>query len=120
VNEVNKVIDNNNVIVQESNDKLNDTVKIFESMLHSSEEVLKVTDLLKKELANIIVIKERLSEEMERVEDISQNSVQTTGEISASTEEQASGVENILKSMKNVQNGIEQLSAVLNTNSEEA
>lgn len=120
VNEVNKVIDNNNVIVQESNDKLNDTVKIFESMLHSSEDVLKVTDLLKKELANIIGIKERLSEAMERVEDISQNSVQTTGEISASTEEQASGVENILKSMKNVQNGIEQLSAVLNTNSEEA
>lgn len=118
VNEVNGVIDNNNVIVQESNDKLNDTVKIFESMLHSSEEVLNVTDLLKKELANIIDIKEQLSEAMERVEDISQSSVQTTGEISASTEEQASGVENILKSMKNVQNGMEQLSAVLNTNPE--
>ena len=79
-----------------------------------------VTDLLKKELVNIIDIKERLSEAMERVEDISQNSVQTTGEISASTEEQASGVENILKSMKNVQNGMEQLSAVLHTNPEEA
>ena len=79
-----------------------------------------MTDLLKKELVNIIDIKERLSEAMERVEDISQNSVQTTGEISASTEEQASGVENILKSRKNVQNGMEQLSAVLHTNPEEA
>ncbi len=119
VNEVNKVIDNNNVIVQESNDKLNDTVKIFESMLHSSEEVIHVTDLLKNELANIIDIKEQLSEAMERVEDISQSSVQTTGEISASTEEQASGVENILKSMKNVQNGMEQLSVVLNSSPDE-
>ena len=88
-------------------------------MLHSSEEVIHVTDLLKNELANIIDIKEQLSEAMERVEDISQSSVQTTGEISASTEEQASGVENILKSMKNVQNGMEQLSAVLNSSPDE-
>lgn len=35
VKDVNGVIDNNNVIVEESNDKLNDTVKIFENMLHS-------------------------------------------------------------------------------------
>lgn len=118
VDEVNQVIDKNNVIVQESNDKLNDTVKIFESMLHSSEEVINVTELLRKELENIVDIKERLSQAMDQVEHISQSSVQTTGEISASTEEQASGVENILKSMKNVQNGMEQLSDVLNSNTE--
>lgn len=115
VNEVNQVIDNNNVIVKESNEKLNDTVKIFESMLHSSEEVITVTGMLKDELANIIDIKERLSKAMEQVEDISQQSVLATGEISASTEEQATGVENILKSMENVQNGMEQLSSVLNS-----
>ena len=104
--------------MKESNEKLNDTVKIFESMLHSSEEVISVTELLQKELVNIIDIKERLSEAMDQVEHISQNSVQTTGEISASTEEQASGVENIMKSMENVQSGMEQLSSVLNSNTE--
>ncbi len=118
VDEVNQVIDKNNVIVKESNDKLNDTVKIFESMLHSSEEVINVTELLKNELENIVDIKERLSQAMDQVENISQSSVQTTGEISASTEEQASGVENILKSMESVQNGMEQLSDVLNSNTE--
>lgn len=118
VDDVNRVIDTNNIIVKESNEKLNDTVKIFESMLHSSEEVISVTELLQKELVNIIDIKERLSEAMDQVEQISQNSVQTTGEISASTEEQASGVENIMKSMENVQNGMEQLSSVLNSNTE--
>ena len=116
VDDVNRVIDTNNIIVKESNEKLNDTVKIFESMLHSSEEVISVTELLQKELVNIIDIKERLSEAMDQVEQISQNSVQTTGEISASTEEQASGVENIMKSMENVQSGMEQLSSVLNSN----
>ena len=118
VDEVNQVIDKNNVIVQESNDKLNDTVKIFESMLHTSEEVINVTGLLRRELENIIDIKERLSQAMDQVESISQSSVQTTGEISAATEEQASGVENILKSMESVQNGMEQLSNVLNSNTE--
>lgn len=115
VNEVNKVMDNNYSIVEESNEKLNDTVKIFESMLHSSEEVITVADMLKAELANIVRIKEQLSEAMEQVEEISRESVQSTTEISASTEEQASGVENILKSMENVQDGMEQLSGVLSS-----
>lgn len=117
VNDVNQVMDNNNVIVEESNEKLNDTVKIFESMLHSSEEVISVTNMLQKELANIVAIKESLSEAMERVEDISQHSVKSTAEISASTEEQSTGVENILKSMENVQGGMEKLSGVLNAKS---
>lgn len=113
VKDVNGVIDNNNVIVEESNDKLNDTVKIFENMLHSSEEVISVTDMLKQELASIVAIKENLLAAMEQVEDISQNSVMTTAEISAATEQQAAGVEDILKSMGNVQNGMERLAAVL-------
>lgn len=117
VKDVNGVIDNNNVIVEESNDKLNDTVKIFENMLHSSEEVISVTDMLKQELASIVAIKENLLAAMEQVEDISQNSVMTTAEISAATEQQAAGVEDILKSMGNVQNGMEQLAAVLSKKS---
>lgn len=100
VNDISKVIDNNNVIVKESNEKLDDTVKIFEIMLNSSEEVIAVTNTLKAELAKIIDIKDQLLLAMERVEDISQQSVQNTAEISASTEEQASGVESILRSMK--------------------
>lgn len=118
VNDISKVIDNNNVIVKESNEKLDDTVKIFEIMLNSSEEVIAVTNTLKAELAKIIDIKDQLLLAMERVEDISQQSVQNTAEISASTEEQASGVESILRSMENVQNGMGQLSDVLNANTE--
>lgn len=118
VTEINKVIDNNNVIVHESSEKLDDTVKIFETILHSSEEVISVTDLLKEELAHIIDIKERLLSAMEKVESISQKSVQNTVEINASSEEQATGVENILKSMESVQSGIGQLARVLNIDAE--
>ncbi len=114
VKEVNGVIDNNSAIVEDSNEKLNDTVKIFESMLQSSEEVISVTAMLKQELADIIAIKERLLDAMESVENISQSSVLTTAEISAATEQQAAGVEEILKSMGSVQSGMEQLSGVLN------
>lgn len=117
VNDVNQVIDNNNVIVEESNEKLNDTVKIFESMLNSSEEVISVTEILQKELTNIVDIKESLSEAMERVEEISQRSVKSTAEISASTGEQSTNVESILKSMENVQGEMEKLSGVLNVKS---
>ena len=69
--------------------------------------------MLKQELAGIVAIKENLLAAMEQVEDISQNSVMTTAEISAATEQQAAGVEDILKSMGNVQNGMERLAAVL-------
>jgi len=114
VAEINKVIDNNNVIAMESNEKLNDTVKIFENMLNSSEEVISVTNMLKEELSNIISIKDHLLQAMQSVENISQQSVQNTTDISASTEEQAAGIENILKLMDDVQDGISQLSTVLN------
>ncbi len=118
VAKVNGVIDQNSRIVEESNDKLNDTVQIFENILHYSEEIISVTDLLKGELTNIMTIKENLSEAMERVEGISQNSVMTMGEISSATEEQTAGVTDILKSMENVQSGMERLSGVLNSASE--
>ena len=67
----------------------------------------------------IVDIKGHLTEAMERVEEISQHSVESTAEISASTEKQATGVESILKSMENVQGGMEKLSGVLNANTEE-
>lgn len=114
VNEVNKVMNNNNGIVEESNQQLQDTIHIFESILHSSEDVIMVTKILEQELENIVEIKEQLSEAMQQVEDISKHSVQSTAEISASTQAQASGIENILKSMEHVQGGVGQLSEVLN------
>lgn len=114
VEETNKVINYNNVVVKESNEKLNDTVKIFENMLNSSEEVMAVTDALKEELVNIIGLKDRLLDAMQQVENISQHSVQNTAEISTFTETQATGVSDILKSMENVQHGVEQLAKVLN------
>lgn len=55
---------------------------------------------------------------MEKVEDVSQKSVENTSEISAATEEQATGVENILKSMKSVQEGMDRLSSVLSIDKE--
>ncbi len=114
VTEVNRVIDDNNVIVKESKERLDDTVDIFDTMLHSSEEVITVTDTLKSELVKIIEIKEHLLEAMERVEDISQRSVQSTTDISASTQEQAAGVETVLNFMESVQNDVGRLAEVLN------
>ena len=119
VEEIKKVMDNNNVIAKESNEKLDDTVEIFKTMLASSQEVINVTNLLKEELVHIVMIKDRLLQAMESVEDISEKAVQNTTEISASTEEQAAGVEDILKFMGNVQGGMNQLSAVLNQTTEE-
>ena len=73
-------------------------------MLHSSEEVIQITEVLKKELSNIVTIKEELLESMKKLEEMSEKSAETTTEISTSTEEQVAGVENILKSMGMVQN----------------
>lgn len=116
VKEITELMDSNNTIVNESNVKLDDTVQIFETILHSSEEVIKVIDLLKEELASVVHIKENLLQAMKEVEDISQNSVQNTTEISTSTQDQASGVQVILDSMEKVRDGMERLSEVINVN----
>ncbi|MDE6601305.1 MAG: chemotaxis protein [Lachnospiraceae bacterium] len=113
IDDTNKVIDRNTVIVRESNEKLDDTVKIFDTMLKSSEQVIEETDKLKGELGGIVEIKERLQDAMSQVEKISQVSVQGTTEISSSTEEQVTGVETILTSMAKVQSGIDSLAEIL-------
>lgn len=114
IGDTNKVIDRNTVIVRESNEKLDDTVKIFDTMLKSSEEVIEETGRLKDGLGGIVEIKERLQDAMQQVEKISQVSVQGTTEISSSTEEQVTGVETILSSMAKVQAGIDRLANILN------
>ncbi len=117
VKEITGLMDSNNTIVNESNVKLDDTVQIFDAILHSSEQVISVIDLLKEELANIVTIKDNLQYAMKQVEDISRTSVENTTEISASTQEQASGVQIILGSMENVQTGMERLSGIINAKS---
>ncbi len=113
IGETNKVIDRNTVIVNESNEKLDDTVKIFDAMLKSSEQVIAETDLLKDGLGSIVESKERLQAAMQQVEAVSKVSEQGATEISASTEEQVTGVETILASMGKVQAGIDRLAEVL-------
>lgn len=113
IGETNKVIDRNTVIVSESNEKLDGTVKIFDAMLKSSEQVIAETDRLKDGLSDIVESKERLQAAMQQVETVSKVSEQGATEISASTEEQVTGVETILGSMAKVQAGIDRLAEVL-------
>ncbi len=108
-----KVMERNNEVVNVSSGRLDDTVKIFKVMLQSSEEVIDITELLRSELEDIVDIKEQLLGVMKRVEDGSKNFVATTEGISASTEEQVAGLNNIVKSMKNMQQGMEKLSNIL-------
>lgn len=113
VEDTSQIMEVNNQILQESNDRLNGTVKIFEIMLQSSKDVIYVTEILKNELSSIMTIKEKLMESMESLENISEKSVETSTEISTSTEEQVAGVENILHAMEKVQEGIEGLAQIL-------
>lgn len=116
VDNIHGVIDRNAEVVQDSGEKLEDTVQIFRNMMESSKGVSEIMELLKTELAGIVEIKDKLLGSMERVEDISRKSVGTTGEISAATEEQVAGLDVIVKSMQDMQEGMERLSSVLQSN----
>ncbi len=104
----------NQVVVQDSHEQLNSTVVVFETILHSSEEVMRVTDGLKSSLANIFEIKDKLKVAMDKVETMSKQVAESTTEISSSTVEQVAGVEEIIKSMQGVQKGMEDLATLLN------
>lgn len=116
VENTNKAIEKNNNVVNESSGYLEDTVKIFENMLASSELVISAIEVLKGELSDIVAIKDRLQDAMKRVEEISKKSVGTTAEISAATEQQVAGVDSIIKSMQDMQHGVETLSHILHKN----
>lgn len=109
-------------IVKVSNERLGDTVKIFETMLHSSEEVIQVIHHLERELNSIIEMKEMLLSSMERLEQMSEKSSKTTTEITASVGEQMAGIEDIVRTLenvqKNVENGAEGLKSVLENEGE--
>lgn len=115
VDDIHHVIDRNSEVVQDSGEKLNDTVEIFRNMMESSKGVIETTELLKTELEGIVEVKDHLFGAMERVEDISRKAVGATGEISAATEEQVAGLDIIVKSMQDMQSGVEKLSDVLHS-----
>jgi len=108
-----KVMEQNNKVVNSSNENLENTIKVFRKMLKSSEEVIHITELLKTELQDIVSIKEQLLDVMKRVEESSKNAVVTTEGISTATEEQVAGLDSILNSMKNMQAGMEELSNIM-------
>lgn len=94
-------------IVKVSNERLEDTVNIFETMLHSSEEVIQVTHHLERELNSIIDMKEMLLSSMEHLEQMSEKSSQTTTGITTSVGEQMAGIEDIVSTLENVQKNVE-------------
>ena len=118
VNDTDKIIGHNSKVVTESNEKLEDTVKVFQTILTSSDEVIKVTDLLRKELEDIVDIKEKLLHAMEQVNDMSKKSANDSNEITIAIEGQATEVENILANMEIVKKGMNCLADVLNGNKE--
>ena len=112
-----KIMGDTDKIVTASNERLQDTVEIFEAMLHSSDEVIKVAKRLENELHSIIAMKEELLASMERLDSMSEKSARTTTKITISIKEQMTGVEDIVKTLgsvqKNVENGAEGLKVVL-------
>lgn len=113
VEDTSQIMELNNLVLQESSERLDETVKIFQIMLQSSNNVISVTDVLKNELSNIMEIKEKLMKSMQSLEGISEKSVETSTEISTATEEQVAGVESILHAMEKVQEAIEGLARIL-------
>ncbi len=114
VDQLNETIIQTNEMMNTSNTRLTDTIDVFHTMMSSSQNVIDVTEHLKNDLSNIIMVKDRLLDSMEELKQISQLSARTTTEISSSTEEQVASVASILQSMVRVQSCIEKLSAILN------
>lgn len=118
VGKAREAMDNNKKIVKESNDKLEITVNAFNNIVCSSKEVVQITTVLDEELKNIRVLKDQLLDLMKKLEVFSNNSVESTKEVSASTEEQVISINNIIESMELVQNSISSLSVILNEDSD--
>lgn len=113
VEETRHVIDHNNVIVEQSNEQLKATVRIFHDIADSSEDVVQVSGVLEAELEHILVIKEQLLEFIEKIRQMSETSMSSAEGISTSTEHQADAVEEVAKAMENVQKEMQLLGAEL-------
>lgn len=113
VNHSSDIMDNNKTIVSDSHDKLNDTIEVFNDILKSSEAVIGVANVLKRELDDVISIKDSLMASMKTLSDMLQKSSEATAGISSSTVEQVETINEIIKSMDSVQDSIKHLSLAL-------
>ena len=104
-----KIIQYNADIVNTSNENLSNTVTVFQSMLSSSENVIEIANMLQNGLRDVVAMKDNLQIEMSQLENISKASVETATSISASTEEQVTGVSAIVASMEQVKLGMNEL-----------
>lgn len=116
IQSTNKIMNYNSSIVQESSTKLDSTVDVFKTMIQSSEEVIVIIDQLDQELTSITKLKENMLTSMQKLADTSQNSAESTQRISVSAENQVSSIETVMTSMTSVQKSVNNLSAILNTN----
>lgn len=112
-----ELMKDNQAIVEESHEQLSSTVGVFEDIIQSSETVIQVTAGLKKEVTTIFEVKDKLKVSMDKVESMSKQVAGSTAEISGSSVEQVSGIDDILKAMESVQNGMDELAAILNEKS---
>lgn len=104
----------NSSIVEESFEKLNTTVDVFQVMIRSSEEVIRTIRLLNDELLDMSSLKDQMEGSMQQLSDISNESEVSTKEISSSTTEQVESIHNIMESMEAVQASMNDLSGILN------
>uniref|UniRef100_UPI00286ECBB0 methyl-accepting chemotaxis protein n=1 Tax=Anaerosporobacter sp. TaxID=1872529 RepID=UPI00286ECBB0 len=106
----------NSSIVQESSEKLNTTVEVFNTMIESSEEVIQTISKLHEELKSIADMKENMLSSVQKLAELSENSAESTMKISSSTEEQVTSIEAVMEAMNDVQKSINNLSNMLNIN----
>ena len=119
IDETSRIMNVNNAIVEEANGKLDATVDVFKTMLVSSENIIKITELLQEELSGVASLKDKLLNAMKEVEQASQSSVDTTTEISVSTEEQVAGIEEIVSTMDKVKTAVDELNSLLKRHNKE-
>ncbi len=115
VDATSKIMDNNGNIVEEANDKLQNTIEVFRSMINSSDEIIKTTHVLQDELTGVGKIKEELLGAMKNVEHMSTESVETASVISSSTEEQVAEIEEVVVNMNEMMKAITELNTVFKT-----
>ncbi|WP_446897010.1 methyl-accepting chemotaxis protein [Clostridium sp. LBM24168] len=109
-------MESNKMVVDESNEKLGVTVKSFDNIVLSSDNIIDMINFLKEELDKIKDLKNTLLESMKELSSISEASAAYTEETGASMEEQAASVDILVKSMDEVKVTINKLSEILSGN----
>ncbi|OOM70879.1 methyl-accepting chemotaxis protein McpC [Clostridium puniceum] len=114
INKTQSTMKYNKNIMNESNEKLTVTVNSFNSIISSSDDIMKLIDMLDIELKDIKKLKDTSVKSMDKLSSICTESTALIEEVSASIEEQSVSVETLVKSMDEVQDTIDNLSNLLN------